>query len=43
MVEPLISKRVSKGYSEVTNLRFEELLKLQLRLVGISDIEGMKL
>ena len=34
---------VSKCNSEFTNLRFEELLKLQLRLIGISDIEGMKL
>ena len=36
-------KSVSRLNSEFANLRFEELLKLQLRLMGISDIEGMKL
>ena len=32
----------TEGKSEHTNLRFQELLKLQLRVIGIWDIEGTK-
>ena len=36
------SKRVSRR-TEFTNLRFEELLELQLGAIDISSIEGMQL
>ena len=31
-----------RGATHNTNIRLQELLKLQLRVIGISDIEGMK-
>ena len=42
MLEPKISKSVLRCSSEHTNLRFRKLLKLQLGVTGISDIEWVK-
>ena len=42
MLEPYISKSVSRRGSKHTNLQPRKLFKLQLDLIGISDIEWIK-